>query len=95
VAGQRFVGAAGVQQGHAEIAMGGCLRVDVQRARDQVNGGAEVALLAGDHAQQVQRVELARIEFQHLPVQRLRRFEPSLLVQFDGLLKKRCGHVQS
>ena len=92
VAGQRFIAAACVEQGHAEIAVCGSLRaVDVQRPRNQFNRGIEVTLLARDHAQQMQRIELARIEFQHLPVQRLRRFKPSLLVQFDGLLKKGCG----
>ena len=44
------------------------------------------------HAEQAPAlVELARLEFQHLPVQRLRRFEPSLLVQLDGLLEEGCG----
>jgi hypothetical protein len=79
-------GLAEVLQGRAEVAMRACLTpVDLQGGADQVDGTGRVALLARDHAAQMQGVELARRGSQHLRVQLARLLQPSLLVQGHGL----------
>jgi hypothetical protein len=69
---QRLGVAAQHVQRVAEVAVrAGVLRIDGQRLRDQVGGGLRMAGLERQHAQPVQRVEVARRTPQHLAVDRL------------------------
>jgi len=90
VGGQCIGAAAQILQGSAQVAVGRRLgRVDGDGLADQRHRPRGVALLAMDHAEQVQGVELVRRGGQHRAVQVLGLRQPACLVVGDGLLQQR------
>ena len=69
--------------------------VDRHRPRHQLDGGGVVTALSRDEPEQLQRVELLRVDRQHLPVQRLGLLKPPRLVVVERQLDRlEDGHLR-